>query len=44
MVTLEEILQKYFDCKVPFRKDGTVTTTGEKAVLKLFGLDRKSVV
>lgn len=38
MVTLEEILQKHFNCKVPFRKDGTLTTTGEKAVIRLFGL------
>lgn len=38
MVTLEEILQKHFNCKVPFRKDGTLTTTGEKAVLGLFDL------
>ena len=33
--TLEEILQTYFGCKVPFRKDGELTTTGVKAYKKL---------
>lgn len=33
--TLSEILQTYFGCKVPFRKDGELTTTGEKAFKKL---------
>ena len=33
--TLEEILQTYFGCKVPFRKDGELTTTGIKAYKKL---------
>lgn len=33
--TLEEILQTYFGCKVPFRKDGELTTTGVKAYNKL---------
>jgi hypothetical protein len=33
--TLEEILQTYFGCKVPFRKDGEFTTTGIKAYKKL---------
>ena len=32
---LDEILQKYFGCSVPFRKDGELTTTGEKAMRKL---------
>ena len=36
--TLEEILQTYFGCSVPFRKDGELTTTGEKAMRKLEGL------
>lgn len=35
---LEKLLQEHFSCKVPFRKDGTLTTTGEKAVLKLMNL------
>ena len=35
---MEEILRKYFDCKVPFRKDGTLTTTGKNAVSKLISL------
>ena len=34
----EKLLQEHFSCKVPFRKDGTLTTTGEKAVLKLRNL------
>lgn len=33
--TLEEILQTYFGCKVPFRKDGEFTTTGIEAYKKL---------
>lgn len=33
--TLSEILQTYFGCKVPFRKDGEFTTTGIKAYKKL---------
>ena len=33
--TLEEILQTYFGCKVPFRKDGELTTTGIKAYKRL---------
>lgn len=33
--TLEEILQTYFGCKVPFRKDGELTTTGVEAYKKL---------
>lgn len=33
--TLEEILQTYFGCKVPFRKDGEMTTTGIKAYKRL---------
>ena len=32
---LDEILQKYFGCSVPFRKDGELTATGEKAMRKL---------
>ena len=32
---LDEILQKYFGCSVPFREDGELTTTGEKAMRKL---------
>ena len=36
--TLEEILQTYFGCKVPFRKDGEFTTSGEKAYDKLTNL------
>lgn len=35
MTTLEEILQKYFNCQVPFRNDGSLTTTGEAAMQKL---------
>lgn len=35
MTTLEEILQKYFNCQVPFRIDGSLTTTGEAAMQKL---------
>jgi hypothetical protein len=38
MADLETVLQQHFGCKVPFRKDGTVTTTGEKAVLRLLSL------
>lgn len=33
--TLEEILQTYFGCKVPFRKDGELTTTGIEAYKRL---------
>lgn len=33
--TLLEILQTYFGCKVPFRKDGEFTTSGIKAYKKL---------
>ena len=33
--TLEEILQAYFGCSVPFRKDGDLTTTGITAYKKL---------
>lgn len=33
--SLSEILQTYFGCKVPFRKDGEFTTTGIKAYKKL---------
>lgn len=33
--SLSEILQTYFGCKVPFRKDGELTTTGLKAYKKL---------
>lgn len=33
--TLSEILQTYFGCKVPFRKDGEFTTSGIKAYKKL---------
>lgn len=36
--TLEEILQTYFGCKVPFRKNGEFTTSGEKAYEKLANL------
>ena len=35
MTTLEDILQKYFNCKVPFRNDGSLTSTGETAMQKL---------
>jgi hypothetical protein len=35
MANLEEILQTYFGCKVPFRKDGEFTTTGIEAYKKL---------
>lgn len=38
MVTLEEIYQKYFDCKVPFRKNGRFTESGAKAHEKLVQL------
>ena len=38
--TLEKILQTYFGCKVPFRKDGDLTTTGVKAVERLKNLMR----
>lgn len=33
--TLEEILQTYFGCKVPFRKNGEFTTSGAAAYAKL---------
>ncbi len=33
--TLSEILQTYFGCKVPFRKDGEFTTSGAAAYAKL---------
>lgn len=36
--TLDEILQTYFGCKVPFRKDGELTTTGIKAYKRLENL------
>lgn len=36
--TLSEILQTYFGCKVPFRKNGEFTTSGEKAYDKLTNL------
>jgi hypothetical protein len=36
--TLSEILQTYFGCKVPFRKNGEFTTSGEKAYEKLTNL------
>jgi len=35
---LEKLLQEHFGCNMPFRKDGTVTPTGEKAVQKLMNL------
>ena len=37
-MTLEEILQQYFNCPVPFRKDGDLTTTGAEAFKKLESL------
>lgn len=36
--TLEEVLQQYFGCKVPFRKDGNLTITGATAFKKLESL------
>lgn len=38
MWTLEEILQEYFNCSKPFRKDGSFTYRGAKAFNKLVGL------
>jgi len=38
MWTLEEILQEYFKCSKPFRKDGSFTYRGAKAYNKLVGL------
>lgn len=37
-MTLAEILQNYFGCKVPFRKDGELTTTGAVAFQRLESL------
>lgn len=36
--TLEEILQFYFGCKCPFKKDGSMTQNGERAYRKLVSL------
>lgn len=36
--TLEEVLQQYFGCKVPFRKDGDLTVTGATAFKSLLSL------
>lgn len=38
MRTLEEILQHFFGCKKPFRKDGELTKRGEKAFQELESL------
>ena len=37
-MTLEEILQKYFGCKKPFRKDGELTVDGARAYQRLDSL------
>ena len=35
---LEKILQKYFNCKRPFKKNGTLSDSGEMAYGKLVNL------
>ena len=38
MKTLEEILQEYFNCKHPFKKDGDLSESGLNAYKKLTDL------
>lgn len=38
MITLENILRKYFDCEVPFHENGMPTKSGSKAAGKLIML------
>lgn len=38
MKTIEQILQVYYGCSVPFRLDGSLTSTGEDAYHKLCNL------
>lgn len=38
MKSLESILQEYFNCKKPFKKNGKLSTNGESAYAKLVEL------
>lgn len=36
--SMEEILKEYFNCKRPFKKNGTLSLNGEKAYARLVSL------
>jgi len=38
MKSMEEILQEYFGCKKPFKKNETLSISGEMAYARLIGL------